>query len=358
MQLRPGRWSALLMFWLLAPVSHGDANPPSAADVLDLDALQRQAANLPDLHSLLISQDGEIILESYFNGRDRFQPANTKSASKSIISALVGIAIDRGYVESVDQPIADYFPELNRADVPEAKQQITVGNLLSMQGGLASTSGGNYGSWVLSDNWVQAALDRPLVAEPGTDMIYSTGSTHLLSAIIERASDMSTREFAQQYLASPMNFRLAYWSRDPQGIYFGGNDMEITPRQMLAFGQLYLDDGRFQDTPVLPADWVQASFEPRVLSPRGQGRYYGYGWALRDIAGLRVPLAWGFGGQMIFVVRELDMVVVMTSNSNPRQDRRRHLNGLYNLVEYDIVAPLADANGAASVYVTGEGPTP
>lgn len=320
--------------------------PTAAASVLDLERIQRRAASLPDLHSLLISQHGEIVHEAYFNGRDRNRPANTKSASKSIISAIVGIAIERGYVDGVDQPIADFFPELNGGDVAEGKQQITVGNLLSMQAGLASTSGRNYGGWVLSDNWVQAALDRPLVAEPGTDMIYSTGSTHLLSAIIERASGMNTREFTQHYLASPMNFRLAYWSRDPQGIYFGGNDMEITPRHMLAFGQLYLDGGRFRDRQVLPADWIQESFQPRVHSPRGQGRYYGYGWALRDIAGLQVPLAWGFGGQMIFVVRELDMVVVMTSNSNPRKDRFRHLSRLYDLVEHEIVgnmvSPIAE----------------
>jgi len=338
------RAAVFLMLWLFA----GSAGATDAASVLDLERIQRQAAAMPDLHSLLISQHGEIVHEAYFNGRDRSRPANTKSASKSIISALVGIAVERGYIDGVDQPIADFFPELNGGHVPHAKQRITVGNLLSMQAGLASTSGRNYGRWVMSDNWVQAALDRPLVAEPGTDMIYSTGSTHLLSAIIERASGMNTREFAQQHLASPMNFRLAYWSRDPQGVYFGGNDLEITPRQMLAFGQLYLDEGRFQGRQVLPSDWVESSFEPRVLSPRGQGRYYGFGWALRDVAGLQVPLAWGYGGQMIFVVRELDMVVVLTSDSNPRANRFGHLNALYNLVEYDILAPLMYANGFAS----------
>jgi CubicO group peptidase (beta-lactamase class C family) len=335
----------LALILLLSPLG---ASAAPAAGALDFERLDATARLLPDLHSLLISHQGELVFEAYYNGRRAEQPANTKSASKSIISALVGIAIERGYIEGVDQPIVDFFPEyLALPEVPTAKHDITVGHLLSMQAGLASTSGSNYGGWVLSSNWVKAALDRPLVDEPGGRMIYSTGSTHLLSAIIERASGMNTRQFAQQYLASPMGFRLAYWSRDPQGIYFGGNDLEITPRQMVAFGQLYLNQGQYGGEQILAPQWVQESLQPHVLSPRGQGRHYGYGWALRDLAGLQVPLAWGYGGQMIYVVRELDMVIVMTSNSLPRQNRRNHLSSLYQLVENMILPPVSQALLAA-----------
>jgi CubicO group peptidase (beta-lactamase class C family) len=319
------------------------AQPLEQSPGLLFDQLQKQASELPRLHSLLVSQRGEMLFEAYFSGKTASQPANMKSASKSVLSALVGIAIDKGYIAGVDQPIAHFFPEYLSGEYADRLRSITVGNLLTMQAGLASTSGRNYGRWVASSDWVEFALSVPMVAQPGTDMIYSTGSTHLLSAIIERASGASTREFAQQHLASPLDFRLAYWSRDPNGVYFGGNDMEITPRQMLRFGQLYLDEGRYGDTQVLSAKWARDSLVARAVSPRGQGRYYGYGWWLRDMAGLQIPLAWGYGGQLIFVVRELDLVVVVTSDSTPGSDRMGHLRRIYEMVENHVITPLLEA---------------
>jgi len=151
---------------------------------------------------------------------------------------------------------------------------------------------------------------------------------------------MSTKAFAQQYLASPLGFQLRYWSQDPKGVYFGGNDMEMTPRHALRFGQLYLDEGQRGDTRIISSDWVADSLKAHARSPRGQGRYYGYGWWLRDMAGMQVPLAWGYGGQLIFVLKPFDMVVVATSDSTPGSNRGSHLRQLYQLVEHEIIAPL------------------
>ena len=295
------------------------------------------ALRLPRLHSLLISHRGELVFEEYYNGADPRRPANMKSASKSFISALIGIAIDEGHIKSVEDPITKYFPEYIFNQTNPDKQLITIENLLTMQSGLETTSNRNYGKWVLSDNWVEFVLNQPLVAKPGTRMLYSTGSTHLLSAILTRASGVNTKEFAQKYLASQLGYSMSYWSRDPQGIYFGGNDMEMTPRQMLAFGELYLNQGVHEGRQIIPTDWVKESYRPHVLSPRGQGRYYGYGWWLRDLAGMLVPVAWGYGGQLIFVVEPLDLVVVATSDSTPGRTRRGHLGRLYNLVEDKIL---------------------
>lgn len=297
------------------------------------------AKQLPRLHSLLISQGDDLVFEQYYNGRDPARPANMKSASKSVISALIGIAIDRGIIDSVDVKVAEYFPELIGASEDVGKQQITIENLLTMQSGLESTSNRNYGKWVLSDNWVEFALNQPLVATPGTRMLYSTGSTHLLSAIITQASGMSAKQFAQENLASPLGFFMPYWSQDPQGIYFGGNDMEMTPRQMLEFGRLYLNEGVYNSEQVISKAWVEDSYKPRATSPRGQGRFYGYGWWLRDLAGMQVPVAWGYGGQLIFVVKELNLVVVATSESTPSPSRRGHLRSLYDLIEEHVLMP-------------------
>ena len=312
---------------------------------LDTGVLQQRSRAMPRLHSLLISHQGIPVFEQYFAGRHAGQPANLKSASKSVMSALVGLALQNGQIKDINQPIVDFFPEYIGTKLEDTVRRITVRNLLTMQGGLASTSGRNYGPWVASRNWVDAALKSPMVADPGTAMIYSTGTTHLLSAIIARASGMNTKEFAQRYLADPMGFRMAYWSRDPQGVYFGGNDMEITPRQMLGIGELYLNGGVHDGKRILSEQWVLDSHQPHAESPRGEGRHYGYGWWLRDMADLQVPLAWGYGGQFIFVVREYDLVIVITSDSNPGPERGPHMRSIYDLVEFDILQPLQMAAG-------------
>ena len=211
--------------------SRTDQAGPALRDGFE-DALA-VAKELPRLHSLLVSRHGDLVLERYYNGARATRPANIKSASKSLISALVGIAIDRRLISDVDAPIATYFPELKKERDP-AKQRITIEDLLTMRSGLESTSNRNYGAWVQSRNWVQHALAKPLVAEPGTGMEYSTGNTHLLSAILTKATGASTWQFAQDSLAKPLGFTLPRWPQDPQGIYFGGNDMLLTPRQMLA----------------------------------------------------------------------------------------------------------------------------
>lgn len=311
---------------------------PLFSQALDFGGAHEQAQTLPRLQSLLISHRGELVFEEYYNGTDPTRPANMKSASKSVISALVGLAIQQGHIESVDVPIATFFPEYFSEIDDEGKQQITVENLLTMQSGLETTSNRNYGRWVLSDDWIEFALNQPLVAEPGTRMLYSTGSTHLLSAILTRATGMDTKAFAQQSLTSQLGYSMSYWSQDPQGIYFGGNDMEMTPRQMLRFGQLYLNNGEYGGEQVLAPEWVEVSHQAHARSPRGQGRFYGYGWWLRDLAGMQVPVAWGYGGQLIFVVEELDMVVVATSDSEPGAARRGHLRSLYDLVERHILS--------------------
>ena len=212
----------------------------------------KAATELPRLHSLLVSQRGELILERYFNGRRAATLANVKSVSKSVIAALVGIAADRRLIGLKD-PIGRHFADALQSPADSAKRAITLEDLLTMRSGLESTSNRNYGAWVQSRNWVRHALAKPLVAEPGSEMIYSTGNSHLLSAILTKATGKSTWQFAQEALAKPLGFNLAQWPRDPQGIYFGGNDMLMTPRQMLTFGEMYLHGGRVGATQIVPA---------------------------------------------------------------------------------------------------------
>ena len=222
------------------------------------ESRQRTAAPSQPARKLARRRRARTLLQRRTRGRS----ANVKSVSKSIISALVGVAIDRGLLPAPETPIRTYFPEISK-DRDDRKQRITIEDLLTMRSGLESTSNRNYGAWVQSRNWVQHALARPLFAMPGTEMEYSTGNTHLLSAILTKATKTSTWQFAQDALAKPLGFTLARWPQDPQGIYFGGNDMLLTPRQMLAFGELYLRGGRTEQRQIVSEKWIGQSFVPR-----------------------------------------------------------------------------------------------
>jgi CubicO group peptidase (beta-lactamase class C family) len=304
--------------------------------------LTQAAEALPQLRSLLVQWRGEIIAEHYARGVRPTGLANIKSASKSIIAALVGIAIDRGHIRSLREPIVTWFPELRRDPDPR-KQRITVEDLLTMRAGLESTSGRNYGRWVQSPNWVRFALTRPMVGNPGEGMQYSTGSSHLLSAILTKATGMSTWQFAQQALARPLGFSLARWTQDAQGVFFGGNEMLLTPKQMVAVGELYLRRGNVNGRQVLPASWVDTSCVPRTTSVFDGDRQYGYGWWVQEFESATPCFAWGYGGQYIFVFRDLDLVVTATSSTAVSEERRGHRRQLFELVEQHVLHPLRTA---------------
>jgi len=299
------------------------------------------ARGLSRLHSLLVSHRGELVLEHYNRGFTASRLANVKSASKSVISALVGIAIDRGLIDSVSQPASTWFPELAR-DADERKRRITIEDLLTMRSGLETTSNRNYGAWVTSPNWVRFVLTRNLVSDPGTTMQYSTGSTHLLSAILSRVSGTSTLQFAQASLGRPLGITIAPWPRDPQGIYFGGNDMLFTPRQLVSLGELYLNRGRVGDRQIVPARWVAESCVPRTTSRFDAGREYGYGWWIDDVGDRTACYAWGYGGQYVMVFRDLQAVVVATSSTATGDERRGYRRELLDLIGTQVLPIVAN----------------
>jgi CubicO group peptidase (beta-lactamase class C family) len=302
---------------------------------LDPRVLAR-AKDLPRLRSLLISVDGKLVAERYFNGVRATQAENLKSASKSILSALVGIALDHGYLKNVHEPIERFFPEYLAGAEHAKKKSITIENLLTMRSGLEGTSNVNYGRWVQSGNWVRHVLTRPLVDEPGSQMIYSTGNSHLLSALITKAAGISTFDFARRYLAGPLGAPMPPWVRDPQGIYLGGNEMHWTPRGMIAFGELYLNGGRAGGKQVVSESWIKESLRPRTRS-HWSGREYGYGWWIDSFGGQPTYYAWGHGGQFIFVVPGLKLVVAATSLPLPGEGRREHQHAIYDLMRQEIV---------------------
>ena len=297
------------------------------------------AAALPRLYTMIVTVRGATVVEYYAKGFAATRITNVKSASKSVISTLVGIAIERGLIKSVKEPIVRYFPQLARNPDPR-KARITIEDLLTMRSGLVSTSFDNYGAWVGSRNWIDYILSRPLEADPGTEMEYSTGNSHLLSAILTKATGQNTWAFAQEALARPLGFALSRWPRDPQGFYFGGNDMLMSPGQLLALGDLYLHGGRKGGRQLLPASWVDASCTGRGRSRFNPDQTYGYGWWLRDFAGRQGCFAWGYGGQYVIVFRDLGLVVVTTSSTIVSDERRDHRRQIFDIVER-LILPAA-----------------
>jgi CubicO group peptidase (beta-lactamase class C family) len=236
------------------------------------------------------------------------------------MAALAGAAIERGILDGVDQRIAPVLDGLVPADADPRVEAITIDHLLTMRAGLERTSGRNYGRWVNSSDWVRYALSRPFVDQPGGRMLYSTGSYHLLSAVLTRASGRSTLELAREWLGEPLGIDIPPWTRDPQGFYLGGNNMMLAPRALLRFGEMYRQGGSYGGRRVLPASWVETSWTPRVRS-RFTGHDYGYGWFIARAGGHRVHYAWGYGGQMIYVVPDLALTVAITSNAATPSER-------------------------------------
>ena len=308
------------------------------------DSLERvfaRADALDPLNSLLVAVGPDLVAEQYVRGMRASRGVNVKSASKSILSALVGIALHEGALDSLDQPIGPFFPDL-LADAPR-KQQITLRNLLTMQAGLESTSFGNYGAWVSSSNWVRDALERPLTDAPGTDMTYSTGTSHLVSVLLTKATGVPTRRYAQEKLFDPLGVRIRSWQQDPQGYYFGGNNLALTPTALLRFGQLYLNGGRWNGTQVVPRDWVDASWHTYVQRTY-RGFHFGYFWWHEDFGGRHAYFAWGYGGQFVFVVPSIDLVAVITSSlTNRPEDSGDHSGRIFRFVDETLIPALDPA---------------
>ncbi len=324
--------------------------PRAAPDSARLAEVYARAAALPKLRSLLVQWRDTLVAERYYGGATAARPANLKSASKNVVSALVGAAIADGSLPGLDAPIAALLAPADARPLDSAKRTITVADLLTMRAGLQSTSIRNYGAWVSSRDWVRYALARPLVAPPGHaggPMIYSTGSTHLLAAILVRRTGEPLDRYYARTLARPLGIVPRPWPTDPRGIHFGGNEMRMTPREALRFGALYLHRGVAPPgTPaagrrLLPDGWVDSSWVPRTVSDYS-GHRYGYGWWQRDVADgsgtHAVHFAWGYGGQFIFVVPDLSLVVVATSDPDAPERDRSHLDAVHGLLDRIVAA--------------------
>ena len=321
----------LIQAALAAILAAGLFLPSWAIDTGDRDRIIARAGGVERLHALLVLHDGEAVVEYVQAGPGLDQPANLKSLSKTVLSLIVGIAIDRGVIDALDQPVLTALGDRAPAATTAGAEAITLEHALSLQTGLASTSGRNYGRWVQSDNWVAHVLTRPMVAPPGTRMIYSTGSSHLAAAALVATSGRPVLDLARDWLGRPLDIRVPDWMTDPQGIHFGGNEMRLSPRALARIGELYRLGGRLDGEQIVSADWIQESWTARGRSP-WSGDAYGLGWFITSLSGERVYYGRGYGGQMLYVIPDRALTIVMTSDPTPPSSGGRVLQQRNRLV--------------------------
>jgi CubicO group peptidase (beta-lactamase class C family) len=299
-----------------------------------LEQASTALSRIPYSSSLLVIRHDDLVFERYFHGSAKNQSNNVHSASKSIWGAAIGIAIDQGRIRGVDAPIASILPSRYGAVMSPQAKKITVRDLLTMTSGTRWTEDSTEDQIQQAPDWVAATLRLPRAATPGTAFNYSTGDAHVNSAVLTSATRETGCEFIHQNLLAPLGIVAEHWGRDPQGYFSGGYNFYVTPRELAKFGLLYLHDGRWNGKQLVPAAWVKASTTDQVDA--GAPYSYGYDFWLRDIAGHHVAMAWGSGGQMIYIVKDLDLVVVMTTNT--RDFDQDSFNGVSIMKDYVLPA--------------------
>jgi len=288
----------------------------SGFDEKTINELTDLYKSLSFTRSLIIMKDNQLMMEAYFNGSGPSDSENVHSVSKSILSALIGIAIEEGFIEDIDQSIADFLPSDYFEGEYKNRNKITIRHLLNMNTGLDWSE--DYSEYrILGElDWVKDILEQDMLYIPGTHFNYSTGNTYLLAVVLAEATGIPLKDYAEQYLLNDIGVTVEYWHKNTQGYYSGGCNLFLTPMEIARFGQLYLDKGVWNDKQVIPEAWVKESVEKSVFfDDTFYDGGYGYLWWTHTIKGYEVKTAWGYGGQMLHIIPELDLIFVSTTNS-------------------------------------------
>lgn len=329
-------WFVLSLIWLVAGCDFSSDTPaPASLDLTQpwvkaapaavgiapagLSAAVSAASAQPRMLSLLVVRDGMLVLEEYFHGNDADSLNDVRSVTKSIVSTLVGVALKEGFIGSLDETLGDHLQEQVELLSP-GLQAISVRHLLTMTSGFEwdESGGPAYGNWIRAQDHVGHLLDQPLVHEAGTTFTYNSAAVHLLGVLLQEAVEMPLPDFADRYLFSKIGIQRSRWEALTGGYVNAGAGLDLRPRDLARLGQLYLQAGQSGDTQVLPTDWVAAATTPRFTWRSDFGPLaaftYGYLWWVEEGQAEPGFFAWGYGGQFIYVVPSLDLVVVATTN--------------------------------------------
>ncbi len=293
---------------------------------LMLKAVKRQRMGL---HSLLVIRNGYMVSETYFGSYNKDTRHSLYSCTKSFISTLVGIAIDQGYIDGTERPVLGFFPDRAFQNRDARKEAMTIADLLTMRSGLDWQEGDPvYGEMYRSRDWVKFVLDEPMVEQPGSQFVYCSGCSHVLSAIVQQETGQNTRDFAEKTLFEPLGITGADWELDAGGIPIGGWGLQITPRDMARLGYLYLNNGMWDGRQIVSAGWVRAATTRYTETDSKIGLGYGYQWWIYPSFGAYAAL--GRYGQTIFVAPDLDLVIVTTAQVDGH-------DALFKLIEEYVI---------------------
>ncbi len=291
-----------------------------------LAAIEEQHLNL---HSLLIIRNGYLVSENYFRSYQPDTRHELYSCTKSFIATLIGIALDKGYLTGRDQRIVDFFPERAFDYLDQQKIAMTLDDLLMMRSGLDWQEGDPaIRAMYMSSDWVKVVLDESMITAPGNKFNYCSGCSHVLSAVLQQATNMNPRDFADQYLFKPLGITHVNWDTDADGTPIGGWGLRLTPRDMAKLGYLYLHHGQWDGQQIVSAEWVKGATRTHTETDGNLG----YG----TYPSLEAYTALGRGGQTIFVVPRLDLIVVTTAELDNHDP-------IFQLIEQYIVPAVRDS---------------
>ena len=270
------------------------------------------------IDGVLMLRHNKLVYEEYFHGHDKEVLHNFYSSAKSITSLLVGIAVEKGFIDNINQPIVEFLPEYKSFLNPDSRKDvITVADLLNMSSGLDCDDWykGTETMMRKSRDWIKFTLDLPMVNDPGTTGVYCTGGVVTLGRIIENQSNLSLEEFANQYLFKPLNIKRVKWDIMPDGHASGGGAFFLRPRDMSKIGLLMLNEGMWNGNQIVPKDWVERCSESEIKLP---GPFDGYGylwWKQMFQNNVDAYFSSGNGGQDMFVIPSKELVLVFTSGN-------------------------------------------
>ena len=281
-------------------------------DLLSLadETIQR---DLPNVYSFLVIRNGALVFERYYQGHASTSLFDIRSATKSFISALIGIAVKEKHIPNLDQKILFYFPEYKVTNMDPRKAAITIRDLLMMKSGLAWDEEHDFAELYSSENWIQDIFNLPMREESGLVFYYNSGVSHILSELIRRATGMTTLKFAQQRLFSRLGIGHHSWESDPMGVTLGYAGLSLTARDLAKLGFLYISDGIWNEGQILSREYVHDSTTAWSSGGFPEEAEYGYHWWVLPAEMHSAYFAAGYGGQYLWIVPDLDLIVVTTA---------------------------------------------
>jgi CubicO group peptidase (beta-lactamase class C family) len=281
------------------------------------DTLVAALANFPAVTGVLVVRGGSLALEHYRGGHDVDRPVNIRSTTKSVTSMLVGAALERGDLDSIEVTVGEVLADRIPDDADPAVADLTMRDFLTMTSGLWWDTHDDWPMLLAADDWVANTLRQPIVATPGEQFVYNTGGSHLIGVMLAAIVGQSLEDYAEDVLFEPLRIEVAGWMRSPQGEVNGGSGLELLPRSTARLGQLMLQGGEWDGAQLVDAAYAQASTtrqsDGEAVTGGSIGVAYGYHWWVTDATGYDAYFALGFGGQYTYVVPDLDLVVVVAA---------------------------------------------